>query len=48
VVIQKALDCMPCNRRKCRQRDCMHAITVADVMEGVARVLADEPEQRKK
>jgi ADP-heptose:LPS heptosyltransferase len=48
VVIQKALDCMPCNRRKCRQRDCMHAITVADVMEGVERTLAEEPEQRQK
>jgi ADP-heptose:LPS heptosyltransferase len=41
-VIQKSLACIPCNLRKCDTQDCMQAITVADVLEGVARVLADE------
>ena len=39
-VIQKSIECIPCSRRKCDTQDCMRAITVADVMEGVDRVLA--------
>ena len=33
VVIQKSMDCAPCNRRSCENPVCMLAITPADVME---------------
>ena len=38
-VIQKKLDCQPCNKRKCPDPLCMKAITYEDVINGIDRLL---------
>jgi ADP-heptose:LPS heptosyltransferase len=41
-VIQPDINCIACGLRRCNTRDCMHAITVDDVLHGVEKLLADE------
>ncbi len=38
-VIQKYLDCSPCNLKRCKDRACMDAISAGDVMERIEEIL---------
>jgi ADP-heptose:LPS heptosyltransferase len=43
-VIQKYLDCSPCNLKRCENRACMDAISAEDVMVKIEEILAASSE----